>query len=158
MSGKLRRQFRTRALEQPVVLIVHQDRDTREMYAEFLRRHRIVVLTHERAEEALRVATLADAIVTDLRLPGTMDGLQLIARVRADDRTAEATIIVLTASVFSRDRAAAAAAGADTFLPMPCLPHDLLKHLHSSLAPPSAATRRHGNREDAHAAPEKRTA
>jgi CheY-like chemotaxis protein len=109
------------------VLIVDDDRDTREMYGESLRAMGFDVITAASAEEALRLAAQAPpaVLVTDLRLGGKMDGFELARRLRDDDRTARARIIMLTGAAFGSERELAEASGCDRFLLKPCLPDAL---------------------------------
>jgi CheY-like chemotaxis protein len=109
------------------VLIVDDDRDTREMYGESLRAMGFDVMTAASAEEALRrAAQLAPAVlVTDLRLRGHMDGFELARRLREDARTRATRIIMLTGAAFGAERELAEASGCDRFLLKPCLPDAL---------------------------------
>jgi DNA-binding response OmpR family regulator len=109
------------------VLIVDDDRDTREMYCEALRADGFEPSIAASGEAALRAASdSAPAIVvTDLRLGGKMDGAELARRLRADSRTERTRIIMLTGAVVGDDRARADAAGCDRLLLKPCLPATL---------------------------------
>jgi CheY-like chemotaxis protein len=131
-----------RLLEPCVVVLVHPDEDNREMDATFLRLHGLEVLTFADADAGLRVAPAADVIVTGIRLRGLFDGVQLIGRIRCDDRTRDTPIIVVTASPPGPYRAHAEAAGCNRFLSMPCLPEDLLHEVESLIAPGVSSRRR----------------
>jgi CheY-like chemotaxis protein len=113
------------------VLIVDDDRDTREMYGESLRLMGFDVMTASSAEEALRLAAqLAPAVlVTDLRLRGQMDGFELARRLREDVRTRPTRIIMLTGAAFGAERELAEASGCDRFLLKPCLPDALASEI-----------------------------
>jgi two-component system cell cycle response regulator DivK len=111
------------------VLLVQPHDDTRQMYAEFLLHHGFSVFERANGDDALKVAPLADVIVTGIRLNGGIDGVELVARVRDDDRTKRTPIIVLTASVTADERSRAKQAGCDVFLPKPCLPVELLREV-----------------------------
>src|SRR5436309_13177094 len=106
----------------PVILIVQQHQDSRDMYVDFLQTHGFATLETADGDTALGLATDADLVVTDNRLSGGLDGLTLIARLRGATSTADIPIIVVAAHAFSGDRADARATGCDAFLPMPCLP------------------------------------
>ena len=112
-----------------VVLLVLRDDDNRDMYTEFLRYQGFSILGTADADAALRLAPHADVIVTGIHLGDDRDGAELITHLRRDDQTKNMPIIVLAASVFPEDRARVATAGCDTFLPMPCLPEELLGEL-----------------------------
>ena len=70
-----------------VVLLVQADADSREMYAEFLRYQGFLPVPVSTARDALTVAPHADVIVTGLLLPVDMDGIELIVRLKRDERT-----------------------------------------------------------------------
>jgi two-component system, cell cycle response regulator DivK len=110
------------------VLLVQPHADSREMYTEFLSHRGAHTVAVGDGNDALRAATDADVIVTDLLVPG-IDGIELITRLRKDDRTKHTPIIVLTACAFQSDRIRAEHAGCDAFLSMPCLPGDLLHQI-----------------------------
>lgn len=103
--------------------------DGREMYAEFLRLRGFVVTETDDAMGACVLAGSVDAIVTEIRLRGDLDGVSLIQRLRADDRMRRKPIIVLTASTFLNEAQRAQAAGCDLFLTKPCLPDALVGDL-----------------------------
>jgi CheY-like chemotaxis protein len=109
------------------VLIVDDDRDTRDMYGESLRMMGFDVITASSAEEALRLAAqvIPGVLVTDLRLSGQMDGFELARRLREDSRTARTRIIMLTGAALGSERELAEASGCDRFLLKPCLPDAL---------------------------------
>jgi two-component system, cell cycle response regulator DivK len=116
------------------------------MYAEFLDHQGMVAICVSSARRAMTVAPIADVIVTGLRLPGEIDGVDLIAWLRRDNRTKRIPIIVLTACAWNTERASAETAGCDVFLSKPCLPDELLRQLRrlvaSSKGPRYAAPRR----------------
>lgn len=111
----------------PVVLLVQPSRDDGlEMYTEYLRYHGLTVIPVSDTRDALRRAPQADIVVTGMNLDDPMDGVELVSRLRHNDCTRSTPIIVLTASVWPKERARAEGAGCDVFLPKPCLPNDLL--------------------------------
>lgn len=120
----------------PIVVIVQADDDNRAMYATFLRRHGLATVAVASAADALAVAPTADVVVTGLLRSQAMSGVELIRRLRAEPRTKSTPIIVVTASVFPADRERAERAGCDMFLPMPCLPEQLLRAVRLVLAQP----------------------
>ena len=113
------------------VLLVQRDDDERRMYAEYLTQAGWTVDVATDGETALRRAQNAMAVITGLQLRGTMDGADLIARLRADARTESLPIIVITAWVMPEYRARAQAAGCDRFLTKPCRPDALHLELRS---------------------------
>jgi CheY-like chemotaxis protein len=97
------------------------------MYAEFLRANGFSVTEVDSTDDGLSAAHDADVIVTGVRMPGSFDGIELVRRLRDDERTKSKPLIVLTACTFEPDQSRAFAAGCDVFLPKPCLPELLLK-------------------------------
>lgn len=117
-----------------VVVLVQSDADNRAMYAEFLRYQGFVPVPMSTAADALRVAPRADVVVTGILLPGHMDGIELVTRLKTDDCTKHIPVIVLTACAWQSDRDRATAVGCDAFLPKPCLPDVLVHEIRRVLA------------------------
>jgi CheY-like chemotaxis protein len=112
-------------------LIVDDDRDTREMYCESLRALGLDAQMASSGEEALRMAIEAPpaVLVTDLRFSGKIDGAELARRLRADDRTKNVRIIMLTGAALGSGRDRAEASECDRFLLKPCLPEALASEI-----------------------------
>jgi two-component system cell cycle response regulator DivK len=68
---------------------------------------------------------LPDLILMDVQLP-KMSGLDATRVLKADPRTSDIPIIVITSFALSGDREKAAAAGADSYLAKPYSPRELL--------------------------------
>lgn len=120
-------------MDNRLVLIVDDSADTRDMYAEFLTQSGFRVAQASNGLEAIDVAARMrpDAILVDLSLPG-LDGWEVIRRLRKNDQTNAAKILVLSGRVDTPaggDRALAY----DAFLVKPCLPDELLRELHRVL-------------------------
>ncbi len=113
------------------VLIVDDDRDTREMYCESLRSMGFDPTATSSVEEALRIAIEAKpaVLVTDLRFNGSIDGIDLIRRLREDRRTSDVRTILLTGAAMGEDRDRAEASGCDRLLMKPCLPDALASEI-----------------------------
>ena len=129
----------------PTVLLVEADQDDRRMYAAYLRLLGFRTLEVADTGVALALADTADVIVTDLLVPGTFDGLELIRRLRANERTHHTPVIVLTACVSEPDQERAHVAGCDAFLPKPCLPETLVMNIQYVMAPRSRPRPRAGS-------------
>lgn len=114
----------------PRCVIVDDHGDTRVGYAEFLSAFGFDVRTAADADE-LRVILkewVPDAIVLDLQLPRT-DGWQLTREIKGDSRTSQVVVVVVTACVMPAERAAAEAAGCDSFITKPVDPNVILAEL-----------------------------
>jgi two-component system, cell cycle response regulator DivK len=114
----------------PVVFIVDDDRDTREMYALALTWEGFHTVPLGNAGEAYQRAweTQPDAIVTDLSLPST-DGWELIRRLQGDPATQPIPIVVLTGHAAPAVRQRALDAGCAALLVKPCMPEELATEL-----------------------------
>ena len=84
-------------------------------------------------------ASVPDVIVLDIGLPG-LDGWGVLSRLRADDRTAEVRVLVLTAHAQPEMADRAAADGADAFMTKPFRPDDLRETIESLVAESRPAT------------------
>ena len=128
--------MRTRGTPQNgrVVLLVDADADTRTMYAEYLRYQGFHVMPVATAGRALMLASKVDVIVTELLLPGFMDGIGLIEQLKSDHESSGTPLIVVTACAWERERMRAEHAGCDRFLPKPCLPDELAREARQLLA------------------------
>jgi DNA-binding response OmpR family regulator len=94
------------------------------MYAEYLRTHGFDVHEAGTTDGALPLLPRATAVITGLLLPGAIDAVELIGRVRRE--WSSTPVIVLTACADADRIDKARAAGADAVLLKPCLPDTLL--------------------------------
>jgi CheY-like chemotaxis protein len=117
------------------VLLIEDDTDSRELYAEFLR------LDGWRVDEAATgrrgldkgIALQPDVITTDLSL-GDMDGLDVCREFRRNPATSAIPIVVVTAHAFPTEVTGALAAGCSSILIKPCLPQRLVAELRRVMA------------------------
>lgn len=65
-----------------------------------------------------------DLVILDVGLPG-MDGWEVLSHIRADERTRNVTVLVLTAHAQEETREKADRDGADAFLTKPFRPNEL---------------------------------
>jgi DNA-binding response OmpR family regulator len=109
------------------------------MYSESLRADGFELRTARNGKDALRAARtfLPSVVVTDLRLDGGIDGVELTKRLRADTRTEEICIIMLTGATFGEERERAEASGIDAFVIKPCLPDMLASEIRRVSRQPS---------------------
>jgi CheY-like chemotaxis protein len=104
------------------------------MYAAALYHAGLTPIVVSTAASALSFALQADVIVTGLLLPGDMDGMALIARLKNDQHTKKIPIIALTSCAWHTERERAKSAGCDLFFAKPCLPETLLREVWRLLA------------------------
>ena len=111
----------------PLILVVDDYQDAREMYAEYLQFSGFRVAEAKNGNEAVEqaFALKPDLILMDLSLPG-MDGWEATRRLKADDRTRQIPIVALTGHALAGASEGAKKAGCDSFVTKPCLPDDLV--------------------------------
>ena len=108
-----------------VVLIVDDAADNREMFAEYLALEGIGSVNAENGAVGVSMARgcLPDLILMDLTMP-VMGGLEAIAQLKADARTRDIPVVVLSGDGVL-EHAKALSAGCSACLSKPCLPEDL---------------------------------
>lgn len=123
-----------RSSARPVVLIVDADEDSVAMYAFGLLAMGFEPVTARTVNHAFaRTCELQpDVVVADIGLPNT-SGLELTRRLRADSRTKDTGIIVLTADAGAAMERQAYDAGCDRFVVKPCLPDSLAVEIRNVL-------------------------
>jgi len=111
----------------PLILVVDDYQDAREMYAEYLQFSGFRVAEAKNGNEAVEqaLALKPDLILMDLSLPG-MDGWEATRRLKADDTTKHIPIVALTGHALAGASEGARKAGCDSFVTKRCLPDDLV--------------------------------
>jgi CheY-like chemotaxis protein len=111
----------------PLVLVVDDYRDAREMCAEYLSFSGFRVAEAKNGKEALDRAfeLLPDVILMDLSLP-VMDGWEATRRLKKDPRTKAIPVVAVTGHALAGHSEGAKRAGCDSFVTKPCLPEALL--------------------------------
>jgi len=124
----------------PLVLIVDDYDDNREMYSSYLEFAGMRVAEAVNGKEALAKTAelMPDLIVMDLSLPG-IDGWQATRMIKDDERTRHILVLALTGHALEGASQGARAAGCDGFLTKPCLPEDLCREIERMLAAAAAA-------------------
>ena len=120
---------------QPLILIVEDERDLRQLYVLHLTMGGFDVIEAEDGAAAIAhtSAHSPDAVVMDLSLP-ILDGWEATRRIKGDATTAHIPILALTAHEGSGDLQRAMEAGCDWFVPKPCPPDALATELRRVLA------------------------
>lgn len=110
-----------------LVLIADDDPDILGLVQLRLERAGLEVVSAADGEEAWARGTerVPDVWVLDVSMP-RLDGLSLAARIKADPRTRDTKVLVLTAAAATTDADRAAAAGADAYVPKPFSPRALV--------------------------------
>jgi CheY-like chemotaxis protein len=135
------------AAEKPLILVVDDYADAREMYSEYLEFSGFRTAQAKNGAEALEQAfeLTPDVILMDLSLP-VMDGWEATRRLKKDPRTRAIPVVALTGHALEGHSESARDAGCDAFLAKPCLPDELVEHVKQILAvprrPPTPARQR----------------
>lgn len=120
--------------DSPLILLVEDFDDAREMYRDYLTFSGLRVETARDGQEAiLKARALApDLILMDLSLPG-LDGWEATRLLKADPKTRHLLVVALSAHALAAEGERARAAGCDGFIAKPCLPPDLLSQIQGFL-------------------------
>jgi two-component system, cell cycle response regulator DivK len=134
--------------ERPLVLVVEDYDDAREMYAAYLQYSGFDVESASNGVEAIEKAhaLLPDIVLMDLALP-RMDGWEATRRLKGDDHTRHIPIVALTGHALAGHAEGARQAGCDAFVTKPCLPDALVVQIKRLLETHSGRGRRasHGS-------------
>ena len=123
------------ASAEPLVLVVDDYQDAREMYAEYLKASGFRVAEARTGLEAVAKARelRPDCILMDLSLPG-IDGWEATRQLKADHSTTQIPVVAITghaSELASRD---ARAAGCVSFVLKPALPDAVVAEVRRALA------------------------
>ena len=109
------------------MLLVEDDRDGRQLYAEWLTDAGFHVDQAHNGLQALERAfeRVPRVVVADLNIPG-IDGFELTRRLKQDARTRHVAVLAITGyAAFAADPGRARRAGCDVVLEKPCTAEDL---------------------------------
>ena len=122
----------------PMVLMVDDDLDTREMYAVGLSLLGLSVVIAGDANAAFDLACEMDpdVIVTDVWLPGS-DGYALAHRLQREERTRRTPVLIVTGWAGAEHATRARLAGCAALLEKPCPPDVLFGHIVGAMSPGS---------------------
>ncbi|MFI5888780.1 SpoIIE family protein phosphatase [Actinoplanes sp. NPDC051513] len=115
------------------ILLVDDNADLRDHVGRLLRPH-WQVTTADDGQAALELARTQpfDLVLTDVMMP-RLDGFGLIAALRADERTRDVPIVVLSARAGEESSGEGLAAGADDYLVKPFSARDLTARVRANL-------------------------
>jgi CheY-like chemotaxis protein len=118
-------------MQPPLILLVEDNPDDRALILRSLRKHNLVNPVEVAEDGALALEyllgtggpggerrTLPSVVVLDLKLP-KIDGLEVLRRIRAEERTKLIPVIILTSSNEDKDVASAYATGANSYVRKP---------------------------------------
>ena len=115
---------------EPLVLVVEDYQDAREMYAAYLQFSGFAVAEAGNGIEAIEKTheLMPDIVLMDLALP-RMDGWEATRRLKNDERTRHIPIVALTGHALAGHAEGARDAGCDAFVTKPCLPDALVAEI-----------------------------
>ena len=121
------------------ILLVDDSRVTREVLKVYLVAEDIAVVDAADGAEALAKvrASRPDLVVADFRMP-KLDGCGLCEALRADLRTRDVPVLILTSDRDADTARRCRAAGAREVLQKPIQPQPLLDAVYRHIAPPGA--------------------
>ncbi|MBN1204434.1 MAG: response regulator [Myxococcaceae bacterium] len=129
--------------DKPLVLVVDDYQDAREMYAEYLEFSGFRVAQAQNGAEALEkaFALLPDVILMDLSLP-IIDGWEATRRLKSDERTRAIPVVALTGHAMAGQATGDQQVSCDAFVIKPCLPDALVAEVRRVLAARKASAAR----------------
>jgi two-component system, cell cycle response regulator DivK len=102
------------------VLVVEDNQKNMKLFRDVLQAAGYETLEAATGEEAVEVAraSVPALVLMDVQLPG-IDGVETLARLRGDERTASIPVLALTAQAMHGDRERFLASGFDGYLSKP---------------------------------------
>jgi DNA-binding response OmpR family regulator len=113
------------------ILVVEDQDAIRRMIEALVSARGHTVTAAQNGSKALEAALSAtpDAVLLDLNLPGSIDGLEVCRRLRAEASTAEVPVVIISAMDDAETRKRATEAGATAYFSKPFSPMALLKEV-----------------------------
>ena len=102
------------------ILIVEDNEKNLKLVRDILQAKGFETMEAISAEDGLELVKLHhfDLILMDIQLPG-MNGIEALARLRADEKTRDIPVVAVTASVTIQDQSQITRAGFDAFISKP---------------------------------------
>jgi two-component system sensor histidine kinase ChiS len=121
-------------LEQKTIIIVEDEPDTAEMFAEMLRLNGYRVLSSYGGAAAIGLISKekVDAVVLDLMMPD-LSGLEVLSYMRRDPRLSRVPVMIVSAKGLPADVRQGLQAGASIYLTKPVAYQDFIDALEKAL-------------------------
>jgi len=116
------------------ILVVEDNRDLQAFLLENLAAEFRVQGAYD-GEQGLSMATseLPDLIITDVMMPGGLDGMEMCRRLKTDERTSHIPVVILTAKATGKDKITGLEQGADDYIIKPFSLDELLVRIRNLL-------------------------
>ncbi|MDO8282575.1 MAG: response regulator [Thermodesulfovibrionia bacterium] len=120
--------------DKPVILVVDDLLQNIELLEAHLVTQGYEIIQAESGEEALGILSgdTVDLVLLDVKMPG-MSGFEVLAKLRADNKTQRIPVIMVTAYTEYEEKVKALEAGCDDFITKPFDKHELLARVRSLL-------------------------
>ena len=111
------------------ILVVDDEKDIRKLLEETLKSKDYEILQAGTGEDALVISRKMrpDVILMDIMMPGDLNGIEATRMLKADVRTKQSKVIILTSSGTLKE--IAMSAGADAYFSKPFSPLELLRKI-----------------------------
>jgi DNA-binding response OmpR family regulator len=121
-------------LDQKTIIIVEDEPDTAEMFAEMLRLNGYRVLSSYGGAAAIALISKekTDAVVLDLMMPD-LSGLEVLSYMQRDPRLVNVPVVIVSAKGLPSDIRQGLQAGASLYLTKPVAYRDLINALEQAL-------------------------
>jgi len=122
------------SMHKGTILVIDDEPDLVELVEFNLKKDGYEVIGARNGQSGLEIAQkhLPDLIVLDLMMPG-IDGLEVCRQLRADNRTKQIPMIMLTAKSAEADRVVGLELGADDYVTKPFSPRELVARVRALL-------------------------
>jgi two-component system phosphate regulon response regulator PhoB len=116
------------------ILIIEDEEDVSDLIRYHLKKSKLRVIVASDGVEGLALAAeeRPDAIILDIMLP-RLNGFEVAKKLKANDRTANIPLLILSAKGEADSRIKGLELGADDYLPKPFSPRELLLRMQSLL-------------------------
>ena len=118
------------------ILIVEDNEKNLKLVRDILQAKGFETMEAITAEEGLALVKLHhfDLVLMDIQLPG-INGIEALARLRADEKTRDIPVVAVTASVTIQDQSQITRAGFDAFISKPINLKEFLATVQAAIKP-----------------------